>query len=224
MEVNSIGINKGFALQRISQEIKTPLKNFAAIGDSNNDLPALKKVSLPIAVKTHSKELIAASRYYLPYKKNVVSDAINKYILNDEVDKIKLVVSDLDGTLLRNGSKTIAPHTIKSIVDMVDHHGVNFAIASGRNIDDALLVLKDLKVKHKERLFIISANGTVIYDVYKKKAIFQQTMEPQIAKSIYDTYKLIYNNKSHNGDIAVQVYLPNDIKNITKPQNYYVLN
>ncbi|GHU32295.1 hypothetical protein FACS1894166_05320 [Bacilli bacterium] len=224
LEVNLFGVNKGSALKKISKQIKVPLEKFAAIGDSNNDLPALNEVSLPIAVKTHSKELIQAAKYYLPYKKNAVADAINKYILDNENHKIKLVVSDLDGTLLRNGSKTISTSTIKSIIDAVDNHGIYFAIASGRNIDDALLVLKAIKVKNKDRLFIIAANGTVIYDPSKKQCIFQQTIEPHLAKEVFDSYKSIYDDKRHKGQMALQIYQPNDLATITKPQISRVLN
>ena len=46
---------------------------------------------------------------------------------------VKLIASDLDGTILRNGAQSVEPSTIKAIEQLVNK-GMYFAPASGRQI------------------------------------------------------------------------------------------
>ena len=46
---------------------------------------------------------------------------------------VKLIASDLDGTILRKGAQSVEPSTIKAIEQLVNK-GMYFAPASGRQI------------------------------------------------------------------------------------------
>ena len=128
IEINAKGIDKGYGINFVAKQLKIHHDSIAAIGDSNNDLPAFEIAKLKIAVKTKSKVLKENATYYLNYKKNAVADAIDKHILTPMDSTIQLVASDLDGTLLRNGSKEIDLDTKSAIHDLVDKYNRVFVV------------------------------------------------------------------------------------------------
>jgi len=71
---------------------------------------------------------------------------------------IKLIATDLDGTLLNTGKKV--PGGFVSAVRKLYRHGIRFAIASGREKASILRLFPDLE----EFLLIISNNGAMNYD------------------------------------------------------------
>jgi HAD superfamily hydrolase (TIGR01484 family) len=81
IEINAITTSKSSAIEYILKKNNESKKDVAAIGDSPNDIPMFKKVSLPISVRTKNKEVIQASKYHIPKFKNAISVAINKYII-----------------------------------------------------------------------------------------------------------------------------------------------
>ncbi|NME35327.1 MULTISPECIES: Cof-type HAD-IIB family hydrolase [Fusobacterium] len=72
--------------------------------------------------------------------------------------KYKMIVSDLDGTLL-NSEHKISKHTI-DIIRKVTETGVKFSIATGRHFKDAEFFFKQVGVGS----YLISGNGSLIHD------------------------------------------------------------
>jgi hydroxymethylpyrimidine pyrophosphatase-like HAD family hydrolase len=81
IEINALGVNKASGVQKILERADLNKQDAAAIGDSGNDVPLFKMVSLPIAVKTKNADVIRNSLVYIPKFKNGVSIAIEKYIM-----------------------------------------------------------------------------------------------------------------------------------------------
>lgn len=69
-------------------------------------------------------------------------------------EKIKLIASDLDGTLLPEGTKDINPE-IYEIIRRLHEKGITFAAASGRDLETMVVVLEPVK----ELIYGISNNG-----------------------------------------------------------------
>ena len=61
---------------------------------------------------------------------------------------IKLVASDLDGTLLQGGAQQLAPHSIDLIHRLVQK-GIRFVAASGRQYDNEVRVFSRLKTRFR---------------------------------------------------------------------------
>ena len=57
---------------------------------------------------------------------------------------IKLIASDLDGTLLQNGSQELTPRAIK-LIHEITQKGIRFAAASGRQYDNERRVFHEIK-------------------------------------------------------------------------------
>lgn len=72
---------------------------------------------------------------------------------------IKLIVSDLDGTLIEEGSAYIKPETLETLREL-SKKGILFAAASGRQYASMLEVLEPIK---DEILFIAENGGYVVY-------------------------------------------------------------
>ena len=96
---------------------------------------------------------------------------------------IKLVASDLDGTILRNGAQSVDASTI-GVIDKLLSAGVLFAPASGRQI----VSLKRLFEPVSDRLVYISENGAL--SEYKGEVIAKTAMDRKLAlKIIEDVYE-----------------------------------
>lgn len=82
-EINSKDCNKGEAIKKISEILNISLEEFAAFGDSMNDLDMFKKVRLSIAVG--NKNLLLkkyVDHTILGSQKTAVARGINKYIFD----------------------------------------------------------------------------------------------------------------------------------------------
>jgi hydroxymethylpyrimidine pyrophosphatase-like HAD family hydrolase len=226
IEINLKNINKGFGVKFVADQLKIDHDAIAAIGDSNNDVPAFDAANLKIAVKTESNILKEKATYYLDYKKNAVADAINKYIVNQSNDPIQLVASDLDGTLLRNVTKKIDLITKNAISQLVDQYNKIFVICTGRSIDDTLIVADYFNVKNRQNLFAICVNGGCIYDVANKRYIYEKVMEPKLAQQFINFYHQFQKDKSRQKQIALEAFVDYNNDNLVKnkKQIHYILN
>jgi HAD superfamily hydrolase (TIGR01484 family) len=81
IEINAITTSKASAARYILEKAGLTSADAAAFGDSPNDIPMFKEVSLPISIRTNKEKIIKATKYHIPKFRNGVSKAINKYIL-----------------------------------------------------------------------------------------------------------------------------------------------
>ena len=87
---------------------------------------------------------------------------------------VKLIASDLDGTILRKGAQSVEPSTIKAIEQLVNK-GMYFAPASGRQI----VSLKRLFEPVSDKLVYIAENGALCE--YKGEVIAKTPMDRKLA-------------------------------------------
>lgn len=87
----------------------------------------------------------------------------------------------MDGTLL-NDNAELSENSYKILQEMIDK-GANFTVATGRTLDNAILVLKNLNFN----LPIITDNGTFVYDTNEKKFLQQQNFNLEDIEDIVDT-------------------------------------
>ena len=110
---------------------------------------------------------------------------------------MKLVVSDLDGTLLDTKSQ-ITDYT-KSIIKKLVNNGIEFAIATGRGPASAIKLKKDIGLD----IYLICNNGANIYDK-KENSIFEKVIDKKISQNII---KLLRDRKvAYNGFIDDDFY------------------
>lgn len=81
-EITAANIDKAFGVNYISQLLNIPLSEFAAIGDSANDIPMFKSCALRIAARKKNPVIFEHVDHIVDVKqKNAVANAINEYIL-----------------------------------------------------------------------------------------------------------------------------------------------
>ena len=90
---------------------------------------------------------------------------------------IKLVVSDIDGTLLKDGGHRLNPEYFH-VVRKLRERGMQFAAASGRQWASIEQVFDPVK----EKIFYLSDNGAYI-GCYGRN-LYLNTMEPELVRSI----------------------------------------
>ena len=61
----------------------------------------------------------------------------------DEFYMIKLIASDLDGTLLQNGAQELTPRAI-DLIHRLTEKGICFVAASGRQYSNELILFRDM--------------------------------------------------------------------------------
>ena len=95
---------------------------------------------------------------------------------------IKLIASDLDGTLLQNGAQELSPRAIQLISDLCDA-GVHFVSASGRQYDNQKRVFAPIK----DRISFIAENGSIC--MHQGHVISRATIADDLAKRILHEIK-----------------------------------
>ena len=109
---------------------------------------------------------------------------------------IKLIASDMDGTLLNSDHKI--PKENVELIKFVQKNGIQFVVATGRAYYEALPALNDENIKCD----VISFNGGIIYD--KNGNIINIT--PMKLKDLYYTIEIL-----KSLEISYQLYTKNTI-------------
>lgn len=89
--------------------------------------------------------------------------------------KIKLIASDLDGTLLAPDHFTITPRTEKALTD-AQSKGVKIAVATGRTLDFMDDAVKRLPFMD----YAVYSNGASILDAKKGKLVYKNHVPPAV--------------------------------------------
>lgn len=110
------------------------------------------------------------------------------------MNKIKWVISDLDGTLLRyeNSIHIIEAEAIEAINKLIENK-ILFTIATGRKYTDAVGIYENHKLKDKCD-YIIACNGAIIYNTKNQKIIKKVVMDKarlKIAETIFQSLNKI---------------------------------
>ncbi len=91
---------------------------------------------------------------------------------------IKLIASDMDGTLL-DDKKVLNPEMIE-LIKKFKKMGITFAAASGRQSQSMFKLFSEVL----DDIYVISENGAFVY--HNRQELFTDTMEKGLVKSILD--------------------------------------
>jgi HAD superfamily hydrolase (TIGR01484 family) len=164
--------------------------------------------------------LIKRADEHVPFKKDAVAYAIREYVLKD--NDISMLASDLDGTLLSNENLTIIPATQQAIRSIVEQKDIKFTICTGRGTDDCISIMRDIGFTKFHNLFIVSTNGSAIYDLEEDHYIFTSFIGNDDVKNIYNDILSIANDKHCIGQIGFQIFVKGDEHlNEAEPQPIY---
>lgn len=86
---------------------------------------------------------------------------------------VKLIASDLDGTLLTN-KKELSPRT-REALDLAAAQGIYLVPATGRSFESVPEMIREYPGVE----YLITANGGAVYSVSEKKRIYQCLMTPE---------------------------------------------
>lgn len=131
---------------------------------------------------------------------------------------MKLIVCDLDGTLLNN-KKEISKNA-KTILKRLDSMGISFAFASGRDINSILPFRNFLDLNS----YFICNNGATVYD-QEKNLIYKTFIDKKNVEKIikYLRKKEVNFNGFFDGQIFVDNLEKNKIVTIEKADNIFEL-
>lgn len=96
---------------------------------------------------------------------------------------LKAIVIDIDGTLL-NEKSLITPRTKEKLIQ-AQKQGIKLILASGRPTQGMLPYATELEIDKYEG-FLVSYNGSSIYDVKTKKVLFNQGIPIELAHEILE--------------------------------------
>jgi len=127
--------------------------------------------------------------------------------------KIRLVLCDIDGTLVTTGQPM--GEKTKEVIDRLHAHGVLFGIASGRSVHQQLS--KQAKAWGFDWPFdvLIGMNGSELWDEIEQKRSDYYQLSKETIKEIVgdnkitlsdeDSYMMVTISKKENGDPEVKV-------------------
>lgn len=119
---------------------------------------------------------------------------------------IKLIVSDLDGTIVPEGTFDINPEFDKVFSTFIDK-GVNVILASGRHANN----IKKLLPMIKDRAYILSDTGATL--LHKDKALIKHHLNKETVRYLLDYL---------HDDAGCEVALSNDIGYYTEPRDKFI--
>ncbi len=93
----------------------------------------------------------------------------------------KAIFLDLDGTLL-DDDKNISEENKKAI-DMAESKGISVCLCSGRQKEFVKKIKEKAGIKSQ---YLISSNGSEIYDFTNKEVLFTAKLENSVSKKIYE--------------------------------------
>ncbi|QGS52040.1 Cof-type HAD-IIB family hydrolase [Spiroplasma tabanidicola] len=97
---------------------------------------------------------------------------------------IKVVVSDLDGTLLFNGEYSSEKQN--QYLRNLQKNGIMLIISTGRSWKEAIKIAKDLEID-KYLNYIVCENGSYVSKVTEFKPEMVEVMNPEVVKDVYLT-------------------------------------
>ena len=95
---------------------------------------------------------------------------------------IKLVASDLDGTLLQNGAQELTPRAME-LVRRLTEKGIVFVASSGRQYDNEVNLFQPVK----DQISYIAENGSIC--IHEGKVISRTVIAPELIRQIIDEVK-----------------------------------
>lgn len=135
---------------------------------------------------------------------------------------IKLVASDLDGTLL-NKNKEITPRLFEALKKL-DELGIYFVPSTGRPFGTVPKTIKELPFLK----YVITSNGAAIYDAMEQKNIIENYLTPEavdaviaIAKDLPVITEYFIEGKAY---IAKKVYDDLSPFDLTESHEFYIKN
>ena len=125
--------------------------------------------------------------------------------------KYKLLVLDVDGTLLNN-NKEISPRTQAALLK-VQQMGVHIVLASGRPTNGVMPIAEKLELNHYGG-YILSYNGGQIINAQTGELLFEKRIDPE--------WIPYFEKKAKKNDFAIFTY-HKDFILTDKPDNKYVI-
>jgi len=90
---------------------------------------------------------------------------------------IKVIASDLDGTLMPDGAIHLPPHILPLISRLIEK-GILFVAASGRDYQNERVLFEPIK----DDIAYIGSNGAVCH--YRNQCIFQAALRPELQQKL----------------------------------------
>ncbi|QBQ07773.1 HAD superfamily hydrolase [Spiroplasma gladiatoris] len=97
---------------------------------------------------------------------------------------IKVIVSDLDGTLLFN-NKYSSEQQIQYLKEL-QNKGIMLIISTGRSWNETVKIAKDLEID-KHLNYVVCENGSYVSKVSEFNPLMVETIDKDIVKEIYET-------------------------------------
>jgi Cof subfamily protein (haloacid dehalogenase superfamily) len=101
--------------------------------------------------------------------------------MSDLINNIKLIASDIDGTLLLNSTKQVSDELFLQIRRLKKDKGILFMAASGRQYQNLQVLFRPVK----DEIIYLCENGCL--GVYQNQIIYQKELERELAFKIAES-------------------------------------
>ena len=132
---------------------------------------------------------------------------------------IKMIVVDLDGTILNNDSKVT--NSTKEYLKKLKDNGYIITIATGRILSSALEATDGASFAS----YIITDNGSCVYNVQTSSFLFENYIDEETIKSCFNLYNDEYRYINFCSKDKIYKYSENSTYNeITDKEKEYIIN
>ncbi len=118
--------------------------------------------------------------------------------------KIKLVISDVDGTLVEGGPKGLPSQKVKETLTLLKEKDVKICLATGRSLGEMQLIFNHYPFQG----IIVLFGGACIYDITNKTVLWERNIPIETAMEVFKI--------GQKKGFEVKVFDLNKMHNITK--------
>lgn len=134
---------------------------------------------------------------------------------------IKLIISDLDGTLLSPGESEVNENLI-SIIKNLKNKNIEFAVASGRTYGELRKILKNT-----DDIYYVCCDGGAV--IYNGKVLYKKEIDSFAIKRLYNVKNIVYHSPENSYFVCADEDLKKKLfdnygKNLKKTEKIEDLN
>jgi len=107
--------------------------------------------------------------------------------MNDQLQRIRIVLMDVDGTLIRGSNDTIEHVLIQ--LRKLKNAGICFSIATGRTLFGAQRIIRELSTVGMKMPPVIAYNGAVVAWPEETSLLHRFTLKPEPFRALLDEFK-----------------------------------
>ncbi len=208
IEIYNSKCSKGTSIQHVCSLLKIPLNQSAAIGDSGNDISAIKDVKFGFSIGGLN-QLTKIAPFNLRKQNKAVKHAIENYLLVDSRSEAKMFAFNID-YIFNNLKHSKKCNFNKQLLNFVNRCNCIMCLCTDYSFTELVKISHDLGFSLNNFHYVVLENGTSVFDFFKNRLIAVDFLNKDDLSLVFNSINNHFKFALLNKKISVVV---NGVKN-----------